>query len=589
MGVYGWIWTRAGDKGRKWLEWGLAGLVAGVSLASVLTHEPWADELHTWLQARDLSVGELWLEMAYEGHFLPWHLILHPFASLGAPVETMGWISWIINAATVAWFARKAPLGGGAKAAVALSCVFLYVNPAISRCYVLVPPVLFGLAALWGKRDERPLAFGMLVALLANTHVCMAGPALLAFSVFAWTNVFRREDGETWRECGKQWAGLGVMVAGFAVAVAQILPCLWKSSVEPGNISDRSQCLAWMCQGCMPSPVGWAVAAGLAWLGVEAWRRDRGVFVVYAGSLAFLAGFALFVYPAAVVNRALLWWPVAIGTGWALEDRRRGAEAQWNGGVCVAVAVTGLGLARPDMTWRDWREAFDPLPVACRAIVEEYGWDGEVWMDGAESRTEGAAAYLDHPMDWRTGRRAERIRWVAGRRDEGLAFRECLEEIFRRHPGKECLWVLGTLGGGGEGVSISDLTAPGVSVEFLSRRAICPWSGGVVVAKVSRDGFEKGAEKGEDRSRMLEALARLVRLDEGQWEAMNNLAWLCAEEGRVEEAREWMNRAMANEEARKSASVWDTEAAVRRAEGDEAGAREAERRRDELRAGEDGK
>ena len=67
--VYGWVWAKAGERGRKWLEWGMAVLVAGVSLASVLTHEPWPDELHTWLQARDLSVVELWREMAYEGIF----------------------------------------------------------------------------------------------------------------------------------------------------------------------------------------------------------------------------------------------------------------------------------------------------------------------------------------------------------------------------------------------------------------------------------------------------------------------------------------------------------------------------------------
>lgn len=582
-GVYGWSWKRAGTQGRKWLEWGLAALVAGVSLSSMLMHEPWADELHTWLQARELTVGELWREMAYEGHFLPWYLILDPFARLGAPVETMGWISWAINTVTVVWFVRKAPLEGCAKAVAVLSCVFLYVNPVVSRCYVLVPPVLFGLAALWRRRDAMPVVFGLLVALLANTHVCMEGTAGLLFAVFVLENVFRRKDGKTWRACRRQWAGLGFMAAGFAVAVAQILPSFWKSSVEPGKIPDRGQCLAWLCQGCTPAPVGWTVVAGLVWLGVEAWRRDRSVFAIYVGSLVFLAGFAMFLYPAVVPNRALLWWPVAIWTGWVLADGRRDAGDRGAGWVCAAVAATGLGLARFDMTWRDWREAFDPLPVACRTIVEKYGRDAEVWIDGHDYYAEGAAAYLDRLMDWRTGMRAERFRWEAGSRQERRPFQTCLEDIFRSHPGRESIRILASLAGGEDGLGLLDLIEPGVNVEYLSRQAICPWSGGTFFAKVMRIDFGKRSEWQRDRHRTMAALARLIQLDEGQWEAMNNLAWLCAEEGRVEEARAWMDRAMEHEEARTNAGVWDTEAAVRRAEGNEEGARDAEKRRDELR------
>lgn len=85
----------------------------------------------------------------------------------------------------------------------------------------------------------------------------------------------------------------------------------------------------------------------------------------------------------------------------------------------------------------------------------------------------------------------------------------------------------------------------------------------------------------DDRPGAMAALERAA--ETGQWEAMNNLAWLYVEEGRVEEARAWMDQAMANGAARASVDAWDTEAVVRRAEGNEAGAREAEQRRDELR------
>ena len=110
VGGYGWLWKRAGRRGKKWLEWGLAAVVAGVSLASVLTHEPWRDETHAWLLARETGLGGLWREMACEGHFLPWFLLLWPLAHWGAPAWTMGAVSWGLNGWAAGWLARRSPL-----------------------------------------------------------------------------------------------------------------------------------------------------------------------------------------------------------------------------------------------------------------------------------------------------------------------------------------------------------------------------------------------------------------------------------------------------------------------------------------------
>ena len=591
-GIYGGGWAKMGEKGRKWLEWGLAALVAGVSAVSVSLHEPWADELHAWLTTRDLTTVQLWAEMAYEGHVLPWHLILHPFARGGAPVETMGWISWAINAATVAWFARRAPLGGWAKAAVALSCVFLYVNPVVSRPYVLVPPLLFGLASLWRQRDERPVAFGLLVALLANTHVSMGGTAGLLFLAFARNNVFRRGDGKCWMACGRQLGGLVVMAAGGLLAVAQVLPSLWKTSTELGM---RLEGFSVFAQGFHSAFGMAAVAAGLAWLGMDAWRRDKELLFVFAGSLLFLACISVFVYPSGPANRALLWWPVALGAAWALG----GGDGNGRRCACRTLAVTAmaLGLMRPDMTWRDWRGAYDPLPGACRWIAERYGKDAEVWINGQNYLAEGALAYLDNLWDWQTGRQAGRIRFKTGWEYAVCPFGESRGEVFRLHPEKESFLALVTLGDG-SGLMPQSAVAEGMEVEYLA-----PWSmlgKGAMVVKVpgirpagNGDGVQSEADMwmGTGMERLgrsdlegaMDAWKRVLELAPGQWEAMNNLAWVLLEAGRVAEAREWIDRAMEHGAARENAGVRDTEAAVRRAEGDEAGAREAEAMQDGMR------
>ena len=586
--VYGWVWEKSGPRGRMRLEWGLALLVSAVSAVSVLTHEPWRDETHAWLLARDWSVPELFVQMHYEGHFALWHLLLHPFARLGAGVVWTGWISWAINAITVAWFARKAPVGGWAKAAAGLSCVFLYVNPAISRCYVLVPPILFGLAALWKVRDERPIAFGTLAALLANTHLYMEGTAGLLFLAYAWENVFRRHDGKGWRECGRQLAGLGLMGLGICAAMAQMVPGLWDHGICFGGTGNGWRTdLAWFFQGC-GSWLGAGMAVlGVVGLGVETWRRDRGAFTVHAGSLAYMAGFSVFLYPAHVLNRALLWYPLALWSAWVLGER--GGKKAW---LTVAVALIGTGLMRPDMTWLDWRKEYDPLPGACRYIAERYGRDAEVWVNGGDLCTEVASAYLDNVFDWRTGRRAERFSMAVKAQMPVQALFEFQDVHFLNHPEADSVLVLGSTAPW-SGLTGEDMKEAGASVEYLSPQPLCPYSHQVFAMRLQRGNpVERGAfwlrmgngflGRGES-GRAVAAWKLAARLDGGQWEAMNNLAWVLAKAGRVGEARTWMDRAMEHEEAKVNAGVWDTEAAVKRAEGDEEGAQAAERRRDELK------
>lgn len=472
--VCGETWRRRLD---AWLTWGMWVAVGVASLALVARHEPWRDELHTWLVTRDLTVGRLWHEMRWEGHVMLWQLVLHPFARLGAPVWTLGAVSWAINWATLAFFAKKAPFGAAEKAVAMAAVPFAYLNPVVSRCYVLVPPVLFGLAALWNKRDERPVLFGVLVALLANTHLYLEGTAGLVFLVFARENVLRRADGKGWRECGRQWAGLGIMAAGILAAVAQVAPTLWEPSRGWGwHCGWKADLLAFL--GLSPT-WGWKAAAlaGVGWAGWVAWKRDKGVFAVYAGSLAYMVGFSVFLYSAAVMNRAVLWYVVFLWALWALGDK---VEPKWRAAAMLAV---GLALFRPDLMAADWRWEYDPLPGACRYVAEKYGPDAEVWIHGDEMSLEVARAYLGNTWDWRTGEKAERMSmslasWKGDRR-----FSEAVREVFAKHPEKESVLVMG-YPGGGSGLEWSDTEGDGVEVEYRGAASVFGTTGEVVVMRV---------------------------------------------------------------------------------------------------------
>ncbi len=565
---YAAAWRRSGAVWRRRLEWGLtwgAWLAVGaVSLASVWTHEPWRDELHTWLVTRDLTPGQIWHEMRWEGHVMLWQLVLHPFARWGAPVWTLGAVSWAINWAALWFFAKKAPFGAAEKTAAMAAVPFLYLNPVVSRCYVLVPPLLFGLAALWEGRDRHPLVFGGLVALLANTHSYLWGTAGLMALVFAWENVLRRADGKDWRTCGWQWAGLGVMAAGILVAVAQVLPTLWSPSRGWGwHYGWKTDLTTFFGM----APTWWlkaAALAGAAWAGWAAWKRDRGVFWVYAGSWAYMVGFSVFLYSANVANRAVLWFVLFLFALWALGDK---ADAKWR---MAAMLAAGLALFRPDWTAADWREVFDPMPVACRWITERYGADAEVWVNGDDHPSSVAAAYLNHMRDWRTGKKTGRLCLASSGVTGTWPFAVYRAEFFRRHPEKDSFLVMVTPSDY-NGWEDADYTRPGAEIEGVWTQAVWPHAVGVALVRVWRWGEEWGPSgivryQAGDRAGAEAAWKRAVEEEEGAWEAMNNLAWVALEEGRVAEARKWIDRAMEHEAARESEGAKDTEERIRKAE-----------------------
>ena len=155
---------------RNWLL--LAGYLVCVILLALI-HEPWLDELHAWVMARDMSFSELWSAMKVEGHFCLWFWILMPFAKAGLGVYWLQIISiaFMLVAAWILVF--KTDFSLIAKAAILLSFPMVYQFPVISRCYVLIPPILFGIALCYKNLGKNKWLFAVLVGMLAHTHVYM--------------------------------------------------------------------------------------------------------------------------------------------------------------------------------------------------------------------------------------------------------------------------------------------------------------------------------------------------------------------------------------------------------------------------------
>lgn len=192
---------------------------AAVTLAGVLYHEPWRDELQAWIISRDLDIPGIIYQMRYEGHFALWSILLHPFASGGAPLLWLGLISWALILIAAALFVFRSPFAFYAKAAFLLSFPMIYYFPVVSRCYALVPPLLFGMAALYGSLPRHRLLYCFLLGLLAHTHVYMEGMVAMLFLVYCYDYIVKPwrilSVRERWHSVGGALITVGMVVLAF--------------------------------------------------------------------------------------------------------------------------------------------------------------------------------------------------------------------------------------------------------------------------------------------------------------------------------------------------------------------------------------
>ncbi len=295
-------------------------LSLAVSLVATMTHEPWIDEIYAW-QISKFSVPDIFYEMRYEGHFALWSLLLYPFSHLGLPMKVLGGISWAANALALVYFVRKAPFGVRTKTLVLFTAPFLYLNPAVARCYVLIPAVLFPMASLFSKisaftynpgdAGNAFVSAGLLLALIANTHVYSGGFALiygammLSSTLRAWTRSSKADR-------IKCVVGLAIGIIGALVAVLQVAPSLSHSSVFTKNdlqfsLSNLKNLGGFFIGAGITDKRAMVLVAALYILtSIYLFKEDFQSFLILLASNIYMALVCVFVYGAGVQQRAAL-------------------------------------------------------------------------------------------------------------------------------------------------------------------------------------------------------------------------------------------------------------------------------------------
>lgn len=135
-------------------------------------HEPWFDEAQAWAIARSGTIKEILFEIPhYEGHPPLWHLILVPFAKLGAPYElSLAIVNIFFMTLAVAVLLFKSPFPKLIRCLLPFNFFLFYQYGVISRPYCILVLAIFLAAVCYKNRNEHPVKYLLCLALMCAIH-----------------------------------------------------------------------------------------------------------------------------------------------------------------------------------------------------------------------------------------------------------------------------------------------------------------------------------------------------------------------------------------------------------------------------------
>lgn len=135
-------------------------------------HEPWFDEAQSWAIARSGTIKEILFEIPhYEGHPPLWHLILAPFAKLGAPYElSLAAVNIFFMTLAVAVLLFKSPFPKLIRCLLPFNFFLFYQYGVISRPYCIFVLAIFLAAVCYKNRNEHPVKYLLCLALMCAVH-----------------------------------------------------------------------------------------------------------------------------------------------------------------------------------------------------------------------------------------------------------------------------------------------------------------------------------------------------------------------------------------------------------------------------------
>jgi len=366
---------------------GLLGAVFVLYVAAVSFtawhHEPWFDEAQAWLIARDSGLIELLTDrLRYEGSPGLWHLLLAVPAKLGLPYRTISLISVTLAIATVFLFLRYSPFTWHVKALFPFGFFTIYQYAVVARSYVLMALVLVALAAVYHRRNERPVLWFFLLGLLANVNVhgfFIAG-FLAAYHLVQLAIHRRQLPARTLRA-----HGVGAVVLG-SIAVLEILQLL-----PPDDLSFPADSTNFRCMILLALPFTPRVVSSIPVLAFSAflfWRRR--LLLVWLGPTA--AVLWIFVFKTASCwHEGIIYYYWVFCLWIALDAPPRAADRPPDaaaGQLAMAANVMMILVLAVQVYWgmicaaRDVLYAYSGSQAASRYLAEHRLTDREIYACG---------------------------------------------------------------------------------------------------------------------------------------------------------------------------------------------------------------
>lgn len=365
----------------------LGGLLLYVAVVAVVAshHEPWRDEADSWLLTRDGSSGEIAKRAHYGGFPILWYALVTPLAKGGLPYASQTVLNALFAIAAAALILFFAPFSRTTKLLILFSYFLGFEYSAIARPYALSIALLFAAAAFHPRRNERPVAYALLLALAMNVNA----QAFVLAAVLAAVFVLER----------REWKTFAIVLAGVAAMVFQVRPLPGGqriATLHAFNVTPAAISMAFL--PTLPQLVG--VVAGIVVIGAVAWalRRNAAALLVLLGSTGGLLLMFVLLWLGGPRHAGFLLIGVllAIWVAGGLENR-------------VAHVLLNLVLAVSCVVaMRTWRQEITMRFSGSREMalfLREHGIDREPIAAHNLTQCEAVLPYLDGTKFWYAGLR----------------------------------------------------------------------------------------------------------------------------------------------------------------------------------------
>lgn len=206
-------------------------------------HEMWGDEINVWMALRHYSFPELLKFSSKAGNPIFFFLPLWPFVKLGCSAFFIKYFCWICSVFAVFLLNFFSPFRLITKILITFGAPMLYHYSVLSRCYSVLPPLMFLTAMLYpyacgqGQPEKAKLPkntalilYACAIAAIACTHIITfvfsGGLAVLFF----YENFYKKKN------FGKaEKTAAAIMDLGIITVIAQTLYALSSNKVFEAN------------------------------------------------------------------------------------------------------------------------------------------------------------------------------------------------------------------------------------------------------------------------------------------------------------------------------------------------------------------